>query len=145
MGMSRLRKANWLAQGFTAKEWLNLKDDPRSPASQAGVHPRDDMPLQKAGPCDPALHDPPDSLPAPQSRLHHLLVLGWAVLQHVLWALPAPGERFPGSCGRASFAWSSGSSWPAFRLMFSFFPLMTLDSLKALVSSSSCGSLLLSL
>ena len=145
MGMSRLRKVNWLAQGFTAKEWLNLEDDPRSPASQAGVHPEMSCLSRMQGPVTLPSTTLPDSLPAPQSLLH-LLLLGWAVLQPVLWAPPAPGARFPGSCGRASFAWSSGSSWPASRLMFSSsFPLMTLDSLKALVSSSSCESLLLSL
>lgn len=99
MGMSRLRKVNWLAQGFTAKEWLNLEDDPRSPASQAGVHPRDELPLQNAGLCDPSLHDPPWLLtcsseppPPPPPRLSGPAAcsLGsacsWRVVSRQLWA-----------------------------------------------------------
>ena len=97
MGMSRLRKANWLPQGFTAKEWLNLKDDPKSPASQAGVHPRDDLPLQNAGPCPPrpswlltCSSEPPPPPPRPWLSGPAACPLGsacsWRAVSRQLWA-----------------------------------------------------------
>lgn len=131
-------------QGFTAKEWLNLKDDPSSPVLLL-CSPQGQAASPERRALWPFLHDPsltPYLFLSASSTSS--LLLGWAVLQRA-WALPAPGAAwFPGSCGRASFAWSSGSSWPAH--VFFLFPLMTsVDSLKALVPSSSCESLLLSL
>lgn len=61
MGKPSLRKLRRLAEGFPAKEWLSLKDEPSSLPSQARFHlPRASrlLPLRTLGPCDPSLRDP---------------------------------------------------------------------------------------
>lgn len=130
MGISRLRKVNWLAQGFTAKEWLNLKDDPSSPASQAGVHPRDKLLLQNAGLRGPSLHDPPWLLtcfsappPPPPPRLSGpaACFLGsacsWRVVSRQLWAgliCMVFRKLLASSCFLLSLWWL----WTAWKLWF---------------------------
>lgn len=118
MGTSRLRMVKWLAQGFTAKEWLSLKDDPRNPASQDSIHRVGGWCCLSGCRALWAVPPWPSLVPylLPWRLLHLLQLLCLArpcSMCSGLWLLPA---WFPGSCGRASFAWSSGSSWPALHL-----------------------------
>lgn len=118
MGTSRLRMVKWLAQGFTAKEWLSLKDDPRNPASQDSIHWVGGRCCLSGCRALWAVPPWPSLVPylLPWRLLHLLQLLCLArpcSMCSGLWLLPA---WFPGSCGRASFAWSSGSSWPALHL-----------------------------
>lgn len=117
-----LPKASQLRDGWT---W---KDDPSSPASQAGVHPRDKLPLQAQGSV---------ALPSPRPSLTPYLFLSAssssssaeAVLQRAFWKLCLLLARVV-----------SGQLWAGLICMvfrkllasscFSSFPLMTLDSTK---------------